>query len=436
LEVVDGKLILLSFGLLLMLTAFAGAYPAYFVSRFQTIGALKGNDHIMVKRQGMRKALVVFQLAIACMLLSGSLFIIRQLNYLQYRPLGYQKEHIINIPLQSQNLNGFFQQNDSVFNQKIKTFQDKLLQQTGVKQTTLSSGSPGGGAVYRGTIPEGYAAEDMIFAANLSIDYNFLQAFNIELVAGRNFSKEYGSDIQSAFLINETAVKEFNWKTPEAALGKTIDREGKKGVVVGVVKDFNFSSLTTPISALILSMDTYAYNTLSIKFENADIKSKIKNISDEWNLVFPEKAFEFTFLDDQLREQYESFTNFGLIIQSFTGIAMLIACLGVYGLVLFTVQRKTKEIGVRKVLGASVGSVLKLIIKDFAILIFLGFVIAIPVSYYFINTWLDNFVYRTPISGLIYWVSLAIITLIVGLTIGYQSIRAAQTDPIKSLRME
>ena len=436
LEVVDGKLMLLSLGLLVLLTALAGAYPAYFVSKFETIGALKGNDHNIVKKQGIRKALVVFQLAIACMLLSGSLFIVSQLNYLQSKPLGYQKEHIINIPLQSQNINGFFQQNDSVFNEKIRTFQDMLLQQTGVRQTTLSSGSPGGGAVYRGTLPEGFTEENMIFAANLSIDYDFLKAFDIELVAGRNFSLDYGTDVQSAFLINETAVKDFNWKTPEAALGKTIDREGKKGVVVGVVRDFNFSSLTTPISPLVLSMDKYAYNTLSIKFENSNIESKIKAISDEWNRFFPEKAFEFTFLDDQLQEQYESFSNFGLIIQSFTGIAMLIACLGVYGLVLFTVQRKTKEIGVRKVLGASVSGILKLVVKDFAVLILLGFVIAIPVSYYFINKWLDNFVYQISISGFTYLVSLGIITCIVAITIGYHSIKAAQTDPVKSLRVE
>ncbi len=436
LEVVDGKLILLSFGLLTLLTVLSGGYPSYFVTRFETIGALKGTDQRGGRRQLMRKALVIFQLSIACMLLTGSMLIVKQLNYLESRPLGYQKDHVINIPLQSQNLNGFFQQNDTVFNKKLQTFRDMLLKQTGVKQTTLSSGSPGAGASYRGTQPEGFTTEEMTFAANLAVDYDFVEAFGLELVAGRSFSRDFGTDEQAAFVINETAVKDFKWKTSEAALGKTINREGKKGLVVGVVKDFNFSSLTTPISPLLLSMDKYAYNTLSVKFENSNIQTKIKSIENEWNRVFPEKAFEFSFLDDQLNEQYESFHNFGLIIQSFAGIAILISCLGVYGLVLFTVQRKTKEIGVRKVLGATVPGILKLVFKDFALLIFIGFLIAVPVSWYFINQWLDNFVYRTSIDVFTYMVSLLIILVIVTVTVGYQSILAALADPVKSLRTE
>jgi putative ABC transport system permease protein len=435
-EVIDARLILFSIGLLVVLTVLAGGYPSYFVTKFETINALKGGDHKGGRRQVLRKALVVFQLAIACMLLSGSLLIVKQLKFLESRPLGFQKEHIINIPLQSQNLNGFFQQSDSLFKSKLQTYRELLLQQSGVKQTTLSSGSPGGGAIYRGTVPEGLSTEEMTFAANLAVDYDFIETFNIELVAGRSFSRDYGTDIQEAFIINETAVREFKWETPENALGKTIEREGKKGKVVGVVKDFNFSSLTSPITPILLSMDQYLYNTLSIKFENSDVESKIKAIEKEWNILFPEKAFEFGFLEVQLKEQYESFANFGWIIQSSAGIAILISCLGVYGLVLFTVQRKVKEIGVRKVLGATVSGILNLVYKDFALLIVIGFLIAVPVSYYFINQWLDNFVYRTTIDGYTYAISLLVILIIVSITISYQSILAAQANPVKSLRSE
>ncbi len=162
----------------------------------------------------------------------------------------------------------------------------------------------------------------------------------------------------------------------------------------------------------------------------------IKTIESDWNKIFPEKAFEFTFLDEQLNQQYTNYKSFGLIIQTFAGIAILIACLGVYGLVLFIVQHKVKEIGVRKVLGATVPSILKLVYKDFALLIVLGFVIAVPVSYYFINQWLDNFVYRTSIDFMTYAVSLLIVATIVSLTISYQSIRAAQANPVNSLRTE
>ncbi len=435
-DILDFKLVALSVGILLLLTLLAGGYPAYFVTKFESVSALKGGDQKGGRRQLLRKALVVFQLAIACMLFSGSLLIVKQLNFLEDRPLGYQKEHIINIPLQSQNLNGYFQQGDSTFKSRLQSFRDITEQQTGVRQTVLSSGSPSAGVVFRGTIPEGFTKDDNIFSANLAADDNFLEAFDIKLIVGRGFSKEYGTDAKEAFIVNETAVKEFKWETPEKALGKEINREGKKGKVIGVIKDFNFLSLTTAISPLLLSIDQNQFNTLSIKFENANVDATIKTIESNWNKIFPEKAFEFAFLDEQLNQQYANYKSFGLIIQTFAGIAILIACLGVYGLVLFTVQRKVKEIGVRKVMGATVSSILKLVYKDFAMLIFLGFVIAVPISYYFINQWLDNFVYRTSIDFFTYAISLIIVVAIVSLTISYQSIRAAQANPVKSLRVE
>ncbi len=435
-DVLDFELIALSIGILLVLTFLAGGYPAYFITRFESVSALKGGDQKGGRRQVLRKALVVFQLAIACMLFSGSLLIVKQLKFLVNRPLGYQKEHIINIPLQSQNLNGYFQQGDSTFKSRLHSFRDIIEQQADVRQTVLSSGSPSAGVVFRGTIPEGFTKEDNIFTANLAADYDFLEAFDIKLVAGRGFSEEYGTDTKEAFIVNETAVKEFKWETPEKALGKEINREGKKGKVIGVIKDFNFLSLTTAISPLLLSIDQNQFNTISVKFENANVESTIETVEREWNKIFPEKAFEFTFLDEQINQQYASYKNFGLIIQTFAGIAILIACLGVYGLVLFTVQRKVKEIGVRKVLGATVPGILKLVYKDFALLIVLGFIIAVPVSYYFINQWLDNFVYRTSIDFFTYAISLVIVLVIVSLTISYQSIRAAQANPVNSLRTE
>ncbi|MCE2996790.1 MAG: ABC transporter permease [Cyclobacteriaceae bacterium] len=435
-EVIDFNLLALSIGIVMALTLLAGGYPAYFVTRFESVSALKGGEQKGGRKQLLRKALVVFQLAIACMLFSGSILIVKQLNFLETRPLGFQKEHIINIPLQSQNINGYFQQGDSTFQTRLQSFRDLIARQTGVNQSTLSSGSPGGGVVFRGTIPEGFTQEDNIFAANLAADYNFLETFDIKVVAGRSFSKEYGTDAKEAFIINETAVKEYKWETPEKALGKEINREGKKGKVVGVIQDFNFLSLTTSISPLLLSIDQNQFNTLSIRFDNENVDATIETMEAHWNKIFPEKAFEFSFLDEQLNQQYANYKSFGLIIQTFAGIAILIACLGVYGLVLFTVQRKVKEIGIRKVMGATVPEILKLVYQDFVLLIVLGFVLAVPVSYYFISQWLENFVYRTSIDVMTYAISLISIVVIVSLTISYQSIRAALANPVKSLRVE
>ena len=435
-DVVDGVLLTWSLILLVVITLFAGGYPAYFVTRFESVTALKGSGTVGDGTRLLRKALVVFQLMIACVLLSGSLLIIKQLNFLQNRPLGFQKDHVINIPLYSENLNGFFRQNDSTFRIRLQTFRDLVETQTGVKQTTLSSGAPGLGVVFRGTIPEGFTQEDNMFIANLGVDFDFLNTYEIDVVAGRNFDKNFGTDQTEAFIVNETAVREFKWGDNDKAIGKTINREGKQGKVVGVVSDFNFASLTTAVSALVISIDPNQQNTLTVRFENQHVQSTLDKLEAEWNRLFPEKAFQFTFLNEQLNQQYANYQDFGKIIQAFTLIAILISCLGVYGLVLFTVQRKVKEIGVRKVLGANIKSILALIYRDFALLIVIGFVLAVPLSYYLLEHWLSNFIYRTQIDMLTYGLSLLLIVVIVSLTIGYQAMKAAHANPVKSLRSE
>jgi putative ABC transport system permease protein len=435
-EVVDMPLLLYSFVLLTVITVLAGGYPAYFVTTFESVNALKGAGTTGDGKQILRKALVVFQLSIACMLLSGSLLIVKQLDYLESRPLGFQKDQVISIPLYSQNVNAYFRQNDSTYRARLQTFRHAIESQSGVRYTTLSSGAPGLGVVFRGTIPEGFSREDNMFIANMSVDYDFLEVFGMQLAAGRSFSRDFGTDESEGFIVNETAVREFNWETPEKALGKTIEREGKIGKVVGVIKDFNFADLTTPVSAMLLSIDANQFSALSVKFDNARVQQTIDHLEQEWNRIFPEKAFEFVFLDEQLNQQYAAFQNFGSIIQSFTVIAIVIACLGVYGLVLFTIQRKVKEIGVRKVLGASIASILGLIFRDFAVLIAIGFILAVPVSYYLMQQWFSNFIDHTAIDPLTYAVSLVLVLIVVSITIGYQAIRAAQANPVKSLRSE
>ncbi|MBL0744505.1 ABC transporter permease [Chryseolinea lacunae] len=435
-EAVDVKLIVASVLLLLFITAMAGGYPAYFVTQFESVNALKGHGKLDHGSQFFRKALVVFQLAIACMLLSASLLIVKQLRYLEDRPLGFLHDQVINIPLTSQNLNGIFSQRDSAFSSRLETFRHTAEGLAGVKLTTLSSGAPGLGVIFHGITPEGFTPEDNMFIANMSVDYDFLKSYDMELVAGRGFSREHGTDAEEGYVVNETAVREFKWETPQNALGKTVNKEGKKGKVIGVVKDFNFASLSTPMSALVLDLDADQFTTLSITFQNANGQDIINKLEADWNKLFPEKAFEYGFLDDALNGQYNNYRDFGTIIQAFTGIAILISCLGVYGLVLFTVQRKVKEIGVRKVLGANVKSILMLIYRDFAVLIVLGFVIAVPVSYYLMNQWLTNFVYHTDITATSYVISLVMVLVIVTLTVSYQAVRAALANPVTSLRSE
>ncbi len=435
--VVDPILIIISIALLLLLTILAGGYPAYFVSQFNSVSSIKGGGaNTWSGSQLFRKSLVVFQLMIACMLLSGSLMLVKQLAFLSNQPLGFQREHIITIPLNSQNLNAIFGRADSTVRTRLQTFRDRIEAQAGVKKTTISSATPGLGAVYRGAIPEGFTREDNLFIADVSVDYDFIDTYGMDIKSGRSFSKEYGTDEKMAFIINETAVKEFRFGTPEQALGKTMDREGKKGKVVGVIKDYNISSLTTPLSSIIMEIDPNQWNSISVKFENENMTNIIESIRKEWNQLFPEKSFQFNFLDQQLDQQYSNFQNFGKIIQSFTLIAILISCLGVYGLVLFVVQRKVKEIGVRKVVGASMANILRLIYSDFIWLLVIGFVLAVPASYYFISKWLDNFIFHTNIDLITYAISFMLVLLIVTSTISYHAVKAALANPVLSLRSE
>jgi putative ABC transport system permease protein len=435
-DVVDLQLVLSSVGLLMLITLLAGGYPSYFVTKFESVNTLKGNGSAAIGGQFLRKALIVFQLGIACMLLSGSLLIIKQLNFLSSRPLGFAKDHIVTIPMFSQNLNGIFGRRDSTFSIRLKSFRDEIESQSGVMGTTMSSNIPGLGVVFRGTIPEGFTQEDNMFLANLSVDYDFFKIYDVQVVAGRALSREYTTDATEGFMVNETAVREFKWETPDKAIGKTINREGKIGKVVGVIKDINFTSLTTPVSPLIMEYDANQMSQLSIRFENSNVEQTLDKIDGKWNSMFPEKSFQFTFLDEQLNQQYANYQNFGTIIQAFTFIAILIACLGVYGLVLFVVQRKVKEIGVRKVLGANIPNILTLIYKDFALLIVIAFVLATPAAWYFMDQWLENFSYRTSIDIFTFLLSFVLVVAITSLTISYQAIKASMANPVKSLRTE
>jgi putative ABC transport system permease protein len=245
---------------------------------------------------------------------------------------------VINVPLYSQNLNGIFSQTDSTFRSRLETFRNSVETQSGVIGTSLSSNAPGLGVTYRGAIPDGFTREDNLFIATMSVDYDFLKAYGMELVSGRSFSRDYATDEADAYIINETAIQQFNWGSPEAAIGKTIDKEDKKGKVIGVIKDFNFASLATPMTALILELDQDKFSTLSIKFEDTDVEGILDRLEANWNSIFPEKAFEYSFLEEQITSQYANYRNFGTIIQTFTATAILISCLGVYGLVLFTVK--------------------------------------------------------------------------------------------------
>lgn len=434
--VLDMQTIGVAISLLIVITVLAGGYPSLFATRFDSVNSLKGGGGLSLGSGNfLRKGLVVFQLIITSVLISGSLMILKQLNYLQNRPLGFNKENVLVVQLQSQNLNSIFSGSEGNFVERLESFRKEIESQSFIKSTALTTSTIGSGIVFRGVIPDGHTQDDNMFVASLGADYDFFEVYDVELLAGRIFSEEVASDPLEGFIVNEVAVKEYNWGTPEDALGRPINLEGKEGKVIGVVRDFNFSSLTTAISALTIDLRP-RYGLLSIKMLNENTQGNISLLQSKWNELFPEKTFEFFFLDEQLNNQYQNYQNFGTIITYFTFIAVLISCLGVYGLILFVVQRKVKEIGVRKVLGSTVPAILKLIFMEFTWLILIAFIIAVPFSYYLITQWFENFAYHTTVDIFTYLLSLGIVLAIVCMTIFYNAHKAASSNPINSLRSE
>ncbi len=436
-EVMDGQLVLLLIGLILLLTLLAGSYPAFFVTGFNTVNALKGSK-LQATGGGklLRRSLVGFQLVVTSFLLVAALIILQQLNFINNKALGFDKERIVMISLFSQNLNNIFSGTDTTFQTRLNTYADELKSQSFISSSTRLSSEVGSGITFRGTVPEGFTPEDNMFHANLKIDYDFFETFDIEIVAGRPLSREYASDATEGFMVNETAVREYGWGNPQDAIGKTFNLEGKIGTVVGVMKDFHFMGLTQPLTPLSADISAFGSPLLAVKVMGNDLPTAISYMEDTWNKLFPEKTFEYSMLDENLARQYEAYEDFGMIIAYFTLIAIAISCMGLYGMILYNVQRREKEIGIKKVLGANVGTILSQMYREFLILVIIGFLLAIPLSYYAAADWLESFVYSIDISPIEYLIGFLIITVLVFATISRTAISAALSNPIDAIRSE
>ena len=409
----------------LLIGTLAGAYPALLMSSFSPIKTMKNYARRGKESNLLRKGLVVFQFSMSIMLIAGTILIFRQVDFMQTQNLGIDKEQTLQLSMRSS------------IQSKYKLISEEMGKVPGVLNTTVTSFTFSDGMSNIAMLPEGAQDNEITSEATISVDADFLPNFRIPVLAGRNFSRDITTDETEAFIVNESAVKQFNWGSPEAAIGKKIDWGlGKKGKVIGVVKDFNFSSLHLKIEPLIIHIvpDWYSYITLKIKGD--DVPATVSRLEQQWKQLGLDSPFNYTFMDQDFQKLYQAEQQTQTIIGFLASLAIFIASLGLFGLAAFMAEQRTKEIGVRKVLGATVTSIIALLSKDFLKLIAVAIVIAVPVAWYAAGQWLNSFAYRIEISWWIFAIAGLASILIALITVSFQSIRAAVANPVNALRNE
>lgn len=429
------------FAMLFLITGLlAGLYPAFYITRFNTILALKGRSGDTGKKNRIQKVLLTVQFTVSILLITATGVVYRQHQYLLDKPLGFRKQQMLVVPIFGSGAFSFGRQVDSSVRRRMYIFYDKLGAYPKIEAVTASSEMPGQGFLRGLIVPEGASDKDNLFAPWLSVDYNFISTLKMKMVAGREFSKSTGTDHLGAFIINESAVRSYGWKTPENAIGKSFIRgklsDGKKGQIIGVVKDFNFNALSTPMEPLVMDVNPPRFTEFAISIKSDHVPETIEYIKRSWEGIFPERVFEYSFLDTDIDAQYRDKENFGRMTAWFAGIAILLSCLGLFSLALFMTVRRAREIGIRKVLGAGVPGIVGLLSFDFLKIVLLASLIAMPAGYWLMQNWLQQFAYHVPTPWVIFLAAPFIALLLTFFTVGFQSIRAAWVSPVKTLHTD
>lgn len=404
----------------------SGSYPAFFLSSFQPVAVFRGSLKAGKTNRRLRRFLVVFQFSLSIIFIIGTAVVYSQLHYVRNRALGFNKEQIVVLPM-----------GDPRARQIYQTFKDRALQHSEILAVSGTSSVPGGLINIMLILPEGAARGNEVTIENFMVDHDFISTMDIELVAGRGFSLEYATDTMEAFILNETAVKQLGWE--ENPIGKRISiGNWKRGRVIGVVKDFHAKSLHQRIEPLLIHIapDPDAFWQLVVRISPHNMDKTLDFIRQAWEQVYPNDPFMYSFLDDDFDSLYRTEKQRGQVFLAFSVLAVIIACLGLLGLASFTAEQKTKEIGIRKILGASEASIVRLLSLDFVRLVLMANVIAWPLAYLLMHKWLGNFAYRVKMNVGIFLVAGALAVLIALVTVSFQAIRAALTNPADSIRTE
>ncbi len=415
-------------GIVLFSGVIAGSYPAFFLSALKPIAVLRGSEGGRSRGNGLRRIMVVMQFSVSFILIAGTIVVTQQVRYMKNRSLGFEKEQKIVIPVR---------QGASIGN-NFDSVKAEFLKYSGITGAAVSSGVPGRLASGANARLIGEADDMSQWMYYLFVDTDFLREYGIDLAAGRAFQKEVVSDQGASFMINETAAKKFGWSDPEEALGKIFGSgfRGTKGEIIGVVKDFHFFGLQQEIGPLVISInpDQYRFITLTLSTEN--ITQTLSSIKNTWERLFPGIPFDYFFCDAYFDRFYREEEKVGALISLFGILAISIACLGMLGLTAHTTQRRTKEIGIRKVIGASAARITVLLTGDFVKWILFANLIALPAAYYILNKWLEGYAYRMGFSIWFLLIPGAFTLGLAAFAVSYHTIKAAKANPVDSLRYE
>jgi putative ABC transport system permease protein len=412
-----------------IVSGLSGLYPAFVISGFKPALALK-NQITNRNSSGymLRRSLVVLQFFISQLFMIGTVVIISQMNYFNTKDLGFAKDAIIIAPVFYEETNAKEANGIS----KMRTLRDEMARVNGVEMTSLSSTPPTSGNVSSTHFTVDGATDDH-GAQVKQIDGHYLDLYKVELAAGENIAD---LDTATGFLVNEKLAHIAGFPNAKDIIGKHLNLWDRKLPIVGVVKDFHTVSLSKPIEATAMLNSIEGYETLALKINMSKSQDVIKELKTKWEAAYPDQLFSYEFLDDNIRESYEGIEKMSILISIFTTLAIFIGCLGLFGLASFMINQKTKEIGVRKVLGASVESIVFIFSKEYLKLIVIGFVLAAPVAWFFMNMFLEQFAYKIEIGPSMFLISLGSALVIALLTVSYKSIKAAIRNPVKSLRYE